>query len=171
MNPVIENILSRRSVRSFKEEPLKKEDLEWIVKAASYAPSGMNRQSWHFSVLTNQSIIKELANGIAEVLLREGYCFYNPQALIIPSNQKDSLWGRDDNACAMQNIFLSAHSLGIGSVWINQLCGICDHEKIRPILSKIGVPSDHVVYGLAALGYPKAEGKLHERQGVIEFFE
>lgn len=169
MNPVIENILSRRSIRSFTEEPLKESDLELIVEAARHAPSGMNRQTWQFTVLTNQEIIKELANAIAEVLDREGYCFYKPQALIIPSNKQDSAWGRDDNACALQNIFLSAHSLGIGSVWINQLCGICDNEKIRPILLKIGIPEDHIVYGLAALGYPKAEGKIHERQGVVKF--
>lgn len=169
MNPVIENILSRRSIRSFTEEPLKESDLELIVEAARHAPSGMNRQTWQFTVLTNQEIIKELANAIAEVLDREGYCFYKPQALIIPSNKQDSAWGRDDNACALQNIFLSAHSLGIGSVWINQLCGICDNEKIRSILSKIGIPEDHIVYGLAALGYPKAEGKIHERQGVVKF--
>lgn len=169
MNPVIENILSRRSIRSFTEEPLKESDLELIVEAARHAPSGMNRQTWQFTVLTNQEIIKELANAIAEVLDREGYCFYKPQALIIPSNKQDSAWGRDDNACALQNIFLSAHSLGIGSVWINQLCGICDNEKIRPILSKNGIPEDHIVYGLAALGYPKAEGKIHERQGVVKF--
>lgn len=169
MNPVIENILSRRSIRSFTEEPLKESDLELIVEAARHAPSGMNRQTWQFTVLTNQEIIKELANAIAEVLDREGYCFYKPQALIIPSNKQDSAWGRDDNACALQNIFLSAHSLGIGSVWINQLCGICDNEKIRPILSKIGIPEDHIVYGLAALGYPKAEGKIQERQGVVKF--
>jgi nitroreductase len=169
MNPVIENILSRRSIRSFTEEPLKESDLELIVEAARHAPSGMNRQTWQFTVLTNQEIIKELANAIAEVLDREGYCFYKPQALIIPSNKQDSAWGRDDNACALQNIFLSAHSLGIGSVWINQLCGICHNEKIRPILSKIGIPEDHIVYGLAALGYPKAEGKIHERQGVVKF--
>ena len=37
------------------------------------------------------------------------------------------------------------------------------------ILSKIGIPEDHIVYGLAALGYPKAEGKIHERQGVVKF--
>ena len=45
MNPVIENILSRRSIRSFTEEPLKESDLELIVEAARHAPSGMNRQT------------------------------------------------------------------------------------------------------------------------------
>jgi nitroreductase len=169
MNQVIEAILSRRSVRSFTDEPLKKEDLEIIAKAASYAPSGMNQQSWHFTVLTDKVKIQKLADAIAEVLGREGYNFYKPQALIIPSNKPDSAWGRDDNACALQNIFLAAHSLGIGSVWINQLCGICDNEKIRPILSELNVPENHIVYGLAALGYPKAEGKLHERKAVIDF--
>ena len=78
MNQVIEAILSRRSVRSFTEEPLKKEDLEIIAKAASYAPSGMTQQSWHFTVLTDKAKIQKLADAIAEVLGRDGYNFYKP---------------------------------------------------------------------------------------------
>ena len=78
---------------------------------------------------------------------------YRPEALVIPSNEKDSRFGRDDNACAMENIFLAAHSLGIGSVWIKQLHGICDEPAVREVLREFGIPDDHVVYGLAALGY------------------
>ncbi|MBP3581557.1 MAG: NAD(P)H nitroreductase, partial [Clostridia bacterium] len=44
-------------------------------------------------------------------------------------------------------------SYGVGSVWINQLTNICDESEIREILNKFGVPENHIVYGLAALGY------------------
>ena len=58
-----------------------------------------------------------------------------------------------DCACAMQNIFLAAKSLGIGSCWINQLGQTCDDPDVRAFLMKLGVPENHRVYGCAALGY------------------
>ena len=45
MNEVIKNLLSRRSIRSFSERHISREDLEIILKAAAYAPSGMNKQT------------------------------------------------------------------------------------------------------------------------------
>ena len=79
---------------------------------------------------------------------------YQPQVLIIPSNAADSPFGKEDNACALENIFLAAWSFGIGSVWINQLQGICDRPAVRQFLTEWGIPENHVVYGMAALGYP-----------------
>ncbi|MCF0225640.1 MAG: nitroreductase [Fibrobacter sp.] len=153
MNPVIDAIKTRRSVRRFTEQPIAETDLLTIAEAGTYAPSGMNRQTWQFTIVTNAKKIEELAGVIEKVLERPGYDFYKPVALIIPSNVVDSPWGRDDNACALQNMFLAAHSLGIGSVWINQLRDICDNPIVRPLLRDLGIPDNHVVYGLAALGY------------------
>ena len=153
MNDVIQNILTRRSVRSFSERKPTKKDIELLIQAGLAAPSGMNRQTWTFTGILNPSIIKELADAIAKELGRDNYNFYNATALIIPSNITDSPWGQDDNACALENIFLAAHSLEIDSVWINQLCGITDVPEIRAILNKLGIPTNHSVYGIAALGY------------------
>ena len=96
---------------------------------------------------------------------------YQPEILIIPSNQRDNPHGKEDNACAMENIFLAAHSLGIGSVWINQLQGICDEPAIRRILTSFGVPADHVVYGMAALGYAADTKEDKERTGKVVYVD
>lgn len=170
MNQVMDNILTRRSVRAFKDEKLSQKDLEEIVKAGLYAPSAMNRQTWKFTVITNSELIRRLAEAIREELGREGYDLYKPAALIIPSNSQKSQWGRDDNACALQNIFLAAHSMGIGSVWINQLHGICDQPKIRALLTEMEIPEDHIVYGMAALGYGAEDGKKDvEKTGQVHY--
>lgn len=168
MNTVIENILTRRSVRAFQDKPIETEDLNLILKTAIYAPSGMNKQTWRFTAVVNQELIQKLAKAISQELGRENYDMYNPQVLIIPSNTRESHWGKEDNACALENIFLAAHSLGIGSVWINQLQGICDRPAIRSILDQLEIPSDHIVYGMAALGYPAAAPKQEvEKSGII----
>ncbi len=153
MNQTMETILTRRSIRSFQEKPIPEEDMKQIVDAALHAPSAMGRQTWKFTVVMNREKIQKLAKAVGKVLGREDYDMYRPEVLVIPSNEKDSRFGRDDNACAMENIFLAAHSLGIGSVWINQLHGICDEPAVREVLREFGIPDDHVVYGLAALGY------------------
>ena len=108
MNETLKNIFTRRSVRSFNDRPIKDEDLDLILKAAVYAPSGMNRQTWQFTAVTNREKIQQLAMLIEKKLDRKGYDFYRPVAIIIPSNERDSRWGIEDNACAMENIFLSA---------------------------------------------------------------
>ena len=157
MNETMKTILSRRSTRKFTAEPVSDEIMEQLVEAALHAPSGMGKKTWSFIAITNKDAIRRLAAAIAAQLGREGYDMYDPTALIIPTNQKDSRFGKEDNACALQNVFLAAESFGVGSVWINRLRGMCDAPAIRPILRELGVPDDHVVYGMAALGYP-AEG-------------
>lgn len=66
----------------------------------------------------------------------------------------------------------AAHSLGIGSVWINQLRGICDEPEIRAILREWKIPDDHVIYGLAALGYAASEPSQDvEKRGIVNIIE
>lgn len=150
----IKCLMERRSIRSFTDKRISREDLETIVKAAYHAPSGMNRQTWQFTVVQNGEIIESLAECLRVKLGRDkGYCFYRPNAVILCSNKRDNHLGQDDCAVAMENIFLAAHALGIGSVWINQFKGVCDDDSVRAEIRKIGVPDDHVVYGMAALGY------------------
>lgn len=170
MNAVMENLLTRRSIRAFENKEIPKEELEQILKAAQYAPSAMNRQTWQFTVLCSRPRIQELAAAIGKALGRENYTMYDPQVIIITSNLRDARFGIDDNACALENIFLAAHSFGIGSVWINQLRDACDDPKVRGMLRDMGIPDDHKAYGIAALGYPAgAEPKDVSKTGKIVF--
>lgn len=173
MNEVMNAILTRRSIRKFTGEPVPREILEEVVQAALHAPSGMGKQTWKFTVITNRDIIRRLCAVIAGALNREGYDMYGPAALIIPSNLRDSVWGKEDNACALENIFLAAHSHGVGSVWINQMQGICGQPEVRALLQELGIPDDHVVYGLAALGYadPGTPILPKARIGAVEYIE
>ena len=162
MNETLQTIFTRRSIRSFTDQPISKEHLDLLVQAALCAPSGMGLQTWQFTVVSSREKIDRLAQVIGKTLNRENYDMYRPAALIIPSNEKESRFGKEDDACAMENIFLAAHSLGIGSVWINQLQGICDESAVREVLRELQIPDSHVVYGLAALGY--AAGPVKEKE-------
>ncbi|MBE6929833.1 MAG: NAD(P)H nitroreductase [Ruminococcaceae bacterium] len=159
MNEAIRNLLERRSVRSYTAQPVSREDLETIVKVGYHSPSGVNRQTWHFTVISNREKLDRLAAVMRESLgLAENYCFYQAPVLIIVSNLKPetSLPGAD-SACALTNMFNAAHALGLGSVWINQVNDGCKHPAVRALLTEYGVPADHVVYGSAAIGHPAAD--------------
>lgn len=154
MNEVLNNIKTRRSIRAFiTDKNISKTDLEAIAEAGIYAPSGLNRQTWQFTVIQNQEKIQKLCKVIEVALNREGYDMYKPNAIIITTNDRNNHLGMPDCACALENMFLAAHSLGIGSVWINQLKDCCDEPQVRALLTEFGIPESHIACGIAALGY------------------
>ena len=115
MNETLKTILTRRSTRKFLNKPIPEEELRQIIQAALHAPSGMGRQTWQFTLVKNREKIQALAAVIEKTLRRTGYDMYQPEAVLIPSNDRESPYGREDDACAMENILLAAHSMGIGS--------------------------------------------------------
>lgn len=171
LNSVIDAILTRRSIRSFTDRAISDEDLALIAKCAVYAPSARNRQLWNFTVVHDKTSIKKLAAATARAIgADESYNFYAPDAIIIASAPRDYQFAREDCSCALQNIFLAAHSLGIGSVWINQLCDCSDDAGVRALLTEFGVPCDNTVRGTAALGYPKANAPvMNKNESNVNF--
>ena len=81
MNEIIQNILTRRSLRGFTDKPISREDLELMIKAGLYAPSAKNLQTWKFTALTKREDIDALAKAIEKVLDRSGYDMYKPTAV------------------------------------------------------------------------------------------
>lgn len=80
---------------------------------------------------------------------------YHPAAIIITSNEKDNKFREVDNACAMENIYIACEALDLGCVWINQLYTVYDEPQVRALLSEFGIPENHGVYGVAAIGHKK----------------
>lgn len=183
MNEVLQNIKARRSVRAYTDRQVSASDLDLILEAAAYAPNGMHLETWHFTAIQNEAVLTELNDAIKsafakseEPRLRERgnsstyCCYYHAPTLIIVSNEPTQWWASMDCACALENIFLAARSLGIGSCWINQLGQTCDDPDVRALLTRLGVPENHKVYGCAALGYEPADALQKEKkikEGVI----
>lgn len=166
-NETIQTIMSRRSIRSFTDDSISREDMETIVECARWAPSAMNRQEWCFVVVQDRRAIADLADVVKIALSRDSYDMYRPAAIIIVGHKSDADWGSEDDGCAMQTIFLAAASLGIGSCWINQLQGLCDVPSVREKLTGLGLPSNYSVHGIAALGYAAADGKALARKSTV----
>lgn len=170
----------RRSVRSYQDKSLKKEDLEAILEAGSYAPSGGNSQTTHRIVVLSKEVKTTLQNLVQEafsqmeikedmykslktsiLLSKKGNYIYDYHApvLIITANKKGYGNALADSACMIENMMLKATELGVGSCWINQLHWLTDHPKVLGKLKELGLEDDEWVTGAVALGYPTNQAR------------
>lgn len=175
MNPVMQTIFTRRSIRKFTEKTIPKEILDMIVQAGYYAPTGHNMQTWRFTVLTSRESIAKLKDlTVATARENKVYCygFENPACIILITNDRRNQYGCQDASCAAENIFLAAASYGIGSVWLNPLMKLRDAEPVKSLLDSYGIPENHTVWCMAALGYPVAEGTmLAKKKDVVHYVD
>ena len=170
MNEAVNNILSRRSIRSFNDKKISKTDLEIILQCAVNAPSARNTQNWKFTVIQNKTVLDGLIKAMRVELNRADYGFYGATVMILASSANDYRFAKEDCACALENIFLAANALKIGSVWINQLNDLCSKESVRNILTDVKIPQNHNIFGSAALGYFDAPAnKVEKKMDVIEW--
>ncbi len=164
-NKVIENIYTRRSVRDYKDKPVPKRIIDELLGAAVMAPSAMNRQPWHFSVVVgkenldyfNERALKQwkiigIGAKLALRLQSIGSIFYNAPLLIVISGKKGDEWLKNDVGLAAQNMFLTAHSLGLGSCWIGFAKPL---DKDKEARKKLGIPNDFEIVAPLIFGYPK----------------
>jgi nitroreductase len=180
MNAVLENILTRRSVRAYQKKQISKENLQTILMAGSYAPNGMGLQNWRFTAIQNPAILTKVNEAIRQTLLAipvvaethpyivsliekakdmNADFLYHAPTFILVSNLKDNGNSMPDSALAIGNMMLTAHSLGIGSCWLNQLPGLTHMPQIRELLDELGIPQDHIAYGSVVMGYAAGEVK------------
>lgn len=173
MSELMQIIRSRRSTRAFKPELPPKAQILRLVEAAEWAPSGMGKFLWHFTVIYNAEKSLRLARAVAEAEGRgPEYNFYGAPVNIIISYQRGEVHALPDGAAAMENLLLAATDLGLGSCWINQLRNCCDDPDVRAVLTEYGVPENHIVVCSAAIGYIETETPAKPRKtGVITIVE
>ncbi len=187
MNETLQLIQSRKSIRKFNDEKLTREELETIVEAGRWAPTGGNSQTVHFTVITNPEILETLRQlvqkAFAKMEVTEGmyaskqnsirasktgnYVYdYHTQVLVVISNKKGYPNGLADCGCVIENMMIQAASMNIGSCWINQLHWLDEDEEIRGYLKQYGILEDETICGSVALGkYDSKPGSL-PRKGM-----
>ena len=176
---VFQNILTRRSVRSYQNRPVPREVLEAVLNAGLWAPSASNRQTWHFTVITDPKTIDEInergkqwmANSGSESHMKRAgdpnfHIFFHAPCLLLVSYRKEpewnSNWGEVDTALAAQNIMLAAHAMGLGSCYIGWLTPWLKSEEGSALLKKLGIEEPLHPFHFITLGYPT---ETENRQG------
>lgn len=166
MNQVIENILSRASVKKYKSDPVPQELVDIIAKAGSYAPSGMNKQSPIIIEVTDKAVRDDLSKLNAKVVgMPEGMDpFYNAPVVLVVLANKDYMTYLYDGSVVMENMLLAAHSLGLGSCWIHRAKESFETEEGKKLLSRLGIEGNYEGIGNCIVGYPETEGTVKPRK-------
>ena len=164
-NAVIENMMSRRSIRKYKNEPVAREVMEEIALCGINAPNGQNKQSWEVRVVDNP----EFQNEIKAVMAAAGGeraagCFYNAPVWVFIARDNGYDFSTIDCGLLAENMMLSAHSLGVGSVCLGSpvrfILTSPDKDKV---LSKLGFSEGYELCLCIGFGYPDEAPKAKPR--------
>jgi len=141
---LVDVVLSRRSIRRYQQKEIPRDKLDKILEAGRQAPSAMNRQPWHFIVVTNNEIKKELSKWLFTKHIKD-----SPVTIVgcAKTGFLDRKWSIIGTSIALQNMVIAAWALGIGSCWI----GGFKEDKVKQLLK---IPDKWKIVALVTLGYP-----------------
>lgn len=153
----MEQIINRRSVRSYKPDMVPKEVIEKIVEAGTYAATGMNRQSPIIIAVTNKEMRDKLSKMNAAVMGSDNDPFYGAPVVLIVLADKSMPTYIYDGSLVMGNLMLEAYAQGVGSCWIHRAKEEFESEEGKAILKELGIEGDYEGIGHCILGYPEGE--------------
>lgn len=152
----LDMLLTRRSVRAYKPDPVPEALLEEVLRAGTYAPTGGGRQSPVLVAVTDKAARDEISRLNAAVMGRDTDPYYGAPVLVLALADPASSTWVEDASCALENMMLAAHALGLGSVWVHREREIFDSEAGKALLRKWGLPETLRGVGSIALGYGAA---------------
>ena len=150
-NEAIKNIMTRTSIRKYTDQPVSKADIETLLRAGMAAPTAVNRQPWHFVVVTDKAKLKELSGG------RGGMLEQCALAIVVCGNMEKTMQGKgqefwiQDCSAATENILLAANALGLGAVWTG---GYPMEERVASISKALKPPETIIPLCTIVIGYP-----------------
>lgn len=159
MNEVIENIIERRSCRAYKPEMIKEEELDLILEAGEWAPSGMGKQASVIVAVKDRDTVRKLSEINARIMGTDSDSFYGAPVVAVVLADTNRPTYVEDGWLILENMMLAATSLGIGSCWIHRAKETFESEEGRELKKKWGVPESYAGVGNVILGYPAEPAK------------
>ena len=158
----IDNIMTRTSIRAYKDTPVEKEKVDTLLKAGMAAPTAKNKQPWHFIVVTDKATLKT----ISEVTPNAKMAADAPLAIVVCGDMSKAmegegraLWAQDASA-ATENILLAAHAMGLGAVWT----GTFPYKDRTAAITKLfSLPEGIIPFCTIVLGYPDESPKPKDK--------
>lgn len=179
MNSVIEAIKNRRAIRQYFPDQIKDDELDTILEAGMYAPSALNEQSWHFTVIQSKDAISDL-NKAAKEAAKElsqneaikqlafdenADIFYGAPTVIVVSGEENAMTPLIDCVAATENMLIAAKSLNIGSCWNGIATFIFNKEEGAEYAKKLGIPKGYKPYYAVTMGYTDSKPEAAPRRG------
>jgi nitroreductase len=151
----INAIFTRRSIRKYTLEPISKEVIDILLKAAMSAPSAGNEQPWHFVVISDRQILDEVPkfHEYSSMLIDAPIAIAVCGDLLL-QKYKPQFWVQDCSA-ATENMLIAANGMGLGAVWL----GIYPiANRVERMSKLLRLPENIITLCLVAIGHP-AESK------------
>jgi nitroreductase len=172
-------IEGRRSVRAYTDEPVSKQQIDAVLEAGVWAPTGMSREPWRFIIIEDKKLIKLVSDETKACVkqamppLAKRFCTeadiicYNAPMLVLVCTERDSQWGHVsllDSVLATQNMFLKAYELGLGTCYM----GFVQLLSKPVVLRNLGVPENFEIAVSFVIGHPQTkQGKGKRSKPII----
>lgn len=164
MSETMNKILSRRSVRRYQNKEVPKEVIERIVRAGTYAATGMGRQSPIIIAVTDRAVRDELSAMNAAIMGADMDPFYGAPVVLIVLADKNMPTHVYDGSLVMGNLMLAAYDEGLGSCWIHRAKEEFERPEGKALLAKLGISGDYEGIGHCILGYAAEEPQAAPRK-------
>lgn len=151
-NKTIKVIKSRVSCKSYDDKKISLSKIQQIAECGKLAPTARNEQIANILVVKDKRNVEKLKDLSMELFSRD--CFYGASTLILVHAPKDNKFCIQDCTCVLENMFIAATALGVGSCWINQVDDLLNSENGQKVKKSLGIPKENRVVGTCILGYP-----------------
>lgn len=170
MNETIKNLVERRSCRKYSSTQIKEDELNSVLKAGEYAPTGMGMQSPIIVVLQNKSIIDKLSKINVKIMGKDEDPFYGAPTVLVVLADKNIGTYIEDGSLVLGNLMNAAYSLGLGSCWIHRAKEEFETDEGKELLKEWNISENYVGIGHCILGYPEEKSEAKPRKdGYIRF--
>jgi len=159
---LIEGLQTRRSIRTYTDQPITREQLREIIRLGTMAPSGQNNQPWRFATIQNKETLQKLAQltKYSHIIGKSAACiavFVDKTAMYHEVKDHQSM-----GAC-IQNLLLASHGMELGAVWLGEIL-----KSAKEVRELCGLSNDMELMAVVALGYPAGKGGRADRRPVEE---
>lgn len=161
---VLDNIASRRSVRSYSDRKVPEEMIEALLRAAMSAPSAKDRRPWSFIVVDDRETLDALASGLRYAKMLYGA----PLAIAVCADtvtvrpdgtQVENVFWAQDASAATENLLLAAEALGLGAVWT----AASDAERSAVVRRILGIPDGVMPLCVVPVGFPAGDERPKDK--------
>ena len=159
---LLEGLQTRRSIRTYTDQPVTREQLREIIRLGTMAPSGQNNQPWRFVTITNKETLQKLSQftKYSHIVGKAAACiavFVDKTAMYHEVKDHQSM-----GAC-IQNLLLASHGIGLGAVWLGEIL-----KSAKEVRELCGLSNDMELMAVVALGHPAGKGGKASRKSVEE---
>lgn len=169
----LQALLTRKSIKKYKPDPLPQEIIDKIIEAGLNAPSGLNKQAPIIVAVTNKEVRDQLSklNAGKDPFFRSDPFYGAPVVLVVLADKSVPTY-LYDGSLVMENLQLAAHAMGIGACWIHRARETFETDEGKAILKSLGIEGDYEGIGNCILGYPDHDpDKKPRKEGRVYYIK